>query len=655
MRSGDIEMIGMAIWRTYLLPMLVFAVGLIFAFIHDQSYSFRWFLLGYGLMLAILMGRLVLNYQQVVSVPLVKSLGFYVVFLCWSIIALSWTPVFGDGFLTWLVFSSLLLGAGITVTFNSKQCQLFRSLLGVLLLLNAGKSMYQAMALGIQRPTGFFSDWNTNGIYMVMLLLPICGEFLAANQHKKRRVVLGLISAVGGLAIGFTLSRGAILGFLVGLSILVIANYQLKLSQKNILTLLAWLLAGFLLSDYLNQSFNQDTLLGRMANSSNIVELSNGRDKLWLAGWQMYLEKPVFGWGVDMFHWLFPQYRQPDFPNLGQLAHNDYLQVLIELGPVGLVLFLGFVVYFFRENWLLYWKTPEKPEKMENVALFAGCVAVFVHSIVNFNIYQAPMMVMLGFYMGILIGKQREIGLLAEYPIICGRYVSKIGFYGFVSLAVIVVGTWFVLFYMSLNAAYGPRANASLLNRIDGFEQASRLLPYREEYPASFADQVVVALGYSYKDFVESDIEMLISIALHEVEKAIQKNPYRGLNFYNKGQLLQYKNKVVEAVDANLIQTTYEEAVRLDPYNLQYRMGYANYLGSIGGKQKAQNVLEQGLGRTYYENYGLAVEYMKFLRVLYLQLGEDKKATIAERQIDDLLALQGNAQENFGGLFSLAK
>jgi O-antigen ligase len=77
----------------------------------------------------------------------------------------------------------------------------------------------------------------------------------------------------------------------------------------------------------------------------------SGRTDLWKVGWRAVQDKPVHGVGAGNFSLVSVQYiirpgaiRQPalivDTP---KVPHNIYLQVLAELGAIGLVLFLGLI------------------------------------------------------------------------------------------------------------------------------------------------------------------------------------------------------------------------------------------------------------------------------------------------------------------------
>ncbi|GHB91956.1 hypothetical protein GCM10007047_03620 [Cerasicoccus arenae] len=75
--------------------------------------------------------------------------------------------------------------------------------------------------------------------------------------------------------------------------------------------------------------------------------------------WKMVKDRPVWGWGLGSYAYVFYQYAGPEYRHpLGKIvkrneyAHNDWMQYWVELGTVGYVLFLsvpvGIIVLTFR-------------------------------------------------------------------------------------------------------------------------------------------------------------------------------------------------------------------------------------------------------------------------------------------------------------------
>ena len=87
------------------------------------------------------------------------------------------------------------------------------------------------------------------------------------------------------------------------------------------------------------------------------VEGGSGRTDIWKVGWRMVEDKPMIGVGsgnfnVSSIHYLLVQpgaiERDEFIIDTPKVAHNSYLQVLAELGIVGLALFLSIIGFAIR-------------------------------------------------------------------------------------------------------------------------------------------------------------------------------------------------------------------------------------------------------------------------------------------------------------------
>ncbi len=84
--------------------------------------------------------------------------------------------------------------------------------------------------------------------------------------------------------------------------------------------------------------------LGDRAEESGPVELRLG---VYEAGWNMFLEHPVFGWGLNQMPSELA--RRVSDRNVAALwAHNSYLEVLTEHGIVGFTLYAWLLIGIFR-------------------------------------------------------------------------------------------------------------------------------------------------------------------------------------------------------------------------------------------------------------------------------------------------------------------
>ncbi len=85
------------------------------------------------------------------------------------------------------------------------------------------------------------------------------------------------------------------------------------------------------------------------------------------AGWEMWQDRPLLGWGAGCFRYGFTKYQklEPQITHAGSARlfwehlHNDWLEWLIELGVIGLLPVMAIMGTMLREFWRLqFWHQP---------------------------------------------------------------------------------------------------------------------------------------------------------------------------------------------------------------------------------------------------------------------------------------------------------
>jgi O-antigen ligase len=104
---------------------------------------------------------------------------------------------------------------------------------------------------------------------------------------------------------------------------------------------------------------------------------------------KMFPHRPLLGWGFGTFVNVYPQYRTFYSTLYLDEAHDDYLQLLIELGAFGFATMIWFVWLVFRgaSKKLRNWSTDV--DGAVAVAAILGVIGILVHSLVDFNL-QVP-------------------------------------------------------------------------------------------------------------------------------------------------------------------------------------------------------------------------------------------------------------------------
>src|SRR5579875_739511 len=173
---------------------------------------------------------------------------------------------------------------------------------------------------------------------------------LMQTWHNPR--ALWICAALGLMvsAVAFSRSRGGLLA-LVGAAVLCGALGQLRLGRSFRLGSLL-LIAGIVVA--LSTWFGIGLLKDRLATLRS-EEAYEGRIPVWLRSLSIVAHFPIWGTGYGTFGYIEPMYRpdasSPDTRFLYDHAHNDYLEMLVEGGVVGLGLVLAIVVLVFRQGY----------------------------------------------------------------------------------------------------------------------------------------------------------------------------------------------------------------------------------------------------------------------------------------------------------------
>src|SRR2546422_722304 len=219
-------------------------------------------------------------------------------------------------------------------------------------------SIIENVFLGVERPFGPFQNANIYGNYLMLNAFlamgvdRLLGEAPqgAAVRPGVRAVLRPLLrfGAVTILTLGLlaTGSRGAMLGFVIGLLPAVPWHALKRISVRGVSAMVVGLLVlGLALGWYFGQEPYVLTRLSQTAEGRgpNVEE----RFALWQGALQAFSAHPVLGIGYAQF----PNYaeHQPDLR--ATLTHQTYLATAAELGVLGLVALLWLLLAVILDSW----------------------------------------------------------------------------------------------------------------------------------------------------------------------------------------------------------------------------------------------------------------------------------------------------------------
>lgn len=188
------------------------------------------------------------------------------------------------------------------------------------------------------------SDANLLAAFLVMII-----PFLVINLFfgKKLDRFIILISSPFILNLFLlTRSRGGFIGVVFSFVSMLFLYKKVTNKIKILVPLSIFIFTLIYLSD---QSFVDRVI--NFLSSDNITGQSSGRFESWNYGIRILFDYP-FGVGGEGFALLSPKYLPEHLleQSLGiRVAHNTYIQVLIEQGYIGLLLFLLFIFFLMRK------------------------------------------------------------------------------------------------------------------------------------------------------------------------------------------------------------------------------------------------------------------------------------------------------------------
>jgi O-antigen ligase len=164
--------------------------------------------------------------------------------------------------------------------------------------------------------TGPFHDPNDFCVLLVVAILLSLHGLTELRRGGARWLWLGPL-AILFYAFSLTQSRGGLLALLSGLFAFLLTRF----GWRTTLSLAALLLPAFFIA-----------LAGRQTDISAGSGTGQERIQIWSDGLLLFREAPLFGVGMNEFEKF-----------VGHVAHNSYLQALVELGLFGGTFFLGAV------------------------------------------------------------------------------------------------------------------------------------------------------------------------------------------------------------------------------------------------------------------------------------------------------------------------
>jgi putative inorganic carbon (hco3(-)) transporter len=218
--------------------------------------------------------------------------------------------------------------------------------------------------------------FHLNGFTRI-LLAGVLTVFLIGIQYSFTRATwLSLVAVIGfgGLIwIGMTFKQ-FIYSIFIGVVLLVIASDTILYELSR------------------NKQDSNDNLENHLKSVSNITTDASNLERInrWYCAVDMFLEKPLFGFGPYTYTFQYASFQRTDkltdiSTHSGSLgnAHSEYFMHLSEMGLPGFAFFMGFVLASIFTGIKLYRNSENPQVRYLALAILLGLVSYYFHGLMN--------------------------------------------------------------------------------------------------------------------------------------------------------------------------------------------------------------------------------------------------------------------------------
>jgi len=378
--------------------------------------------------------------------PARVEIRLLLVFLVYAVAAMFWAPNFGRDYLCvytgmnlvlWTIFGLALSDLPRSQRFERLSFAWIMVIGGILMAVSIGQAVPKLAVHVFKVMKMYEGEYNRNifgslighntgvaSICMGPFFFALGSVFLA--RRWTHRILLSCYVLVSAYFFLITQSRG-IWVFLVVLTPLFLLGLRPVIGAPiRLRHFLIGLLVALMLISTQAISFRWNFLniqhrdyLARVRSLTPRVLVKGTRLRIIAVSLPLVAQRPVFGHGLASFPVLYPPAQADYFakypdsllqPVTSQtdVAHNDYLQLVVETGLVGLGLALLTLCLFLRRGLIRFRKLQSREEKLRRYCAFFAILSLCLHGFVDFPFHIAPLALFFWFYVTMLYGTSSE-------------------------------------------------------------------------------------------------------------------------------------------------------------------------------------------------------------------------------------------------------
>jgi len=245
------------------------------------------------------------------------------------------------------------------------------------------------------------------GLMEMLTPIPLVISFVGGVRGSRKALAV-FAAAVMASTIFLSGSRGGMMALAAQMALL--AAFLLKRGRNGtaVLAMACFLVIALVLLAWLGGGELAERVAsihdGTRAELSGGTRLIIDRDAL-----KMFAQKPLMGWGLGVFPVIYPPFSSLSTNLQVGPAHNDYLQLLVEMGALGFAIVFLFLLTLLRSVSEKLKHRPPDTNAAVTLAAMLGVAGILLHSCVDFNL-QIPANAALFYVLCVVAGLEPRFG-----------------------------------------------------------------------------------------------------------------------------------------------------------------------------------------------------------------------------------------------------
>ena len=341
--------------------------------------------------------------KQILKHPITKLIILHIFWMSLTTITSS-NPIVSVKFLLsrfWYVSVFFFIASQVLKSSKTQKITIWLYILGFIPVLlytfqqHAMRGFDQASANWVMNP--FFNDHTSYGACLAMVFPFLLWQFFSQKIEGVKKIIVFLVTLLFSVAIILSYTRAAWVSLIGAFGIFIILRFKIKTWVVLSVSFLAGIflfstIDSILINLESNKQDSSSNLTEHVESISNVSSDASNLERInrWKSAWEMFQDKPVFGFGPGTYAFEYAPYQQSKDKTIistnagdGGNAHSEYLGPLSEEGLLGSLLMISIVVTVSLAGVRIYKSTLSKEYRMIGLSVFLGLITYYLHGILN--------------------------------------------------------------------------------------------------------------------------------------------------------------------------------------------------------------------------------------------------------------------------------